>query len=1636
MHNLDVHAYSMKIMRSTKMLILSVFAEIVAESDPQPTEIVEPDPVHTPVETIESVEDMKLKIQDLTEKLQSYEVQRLKDRESYESFQQQRDDAINERNTLMSMIGRLNSEMSYMKDLHLKTSQQLKSTIESNCEIITKNEQLKIKEISLQYREELMEQEKAILNERIQNLTEDLNSKNIELETMRIDKFSKVSSLEIQLASKTEELNIADNDVKHLRDQRLKLITEIENLNRKLDEQRGVENKICDDLRKKLTAQNKITDLYKSMREDSESKCEELVNGINELKKLLNDAIEKYGELESKNIKLEMDHDAILKQKNNLISSLREDLESAKKDLEMKKSERFVSTLKKLSPTASVVREFVKSGMSIVQIYNQLVNVSDELEKKNSENAQLNEVLSTIVKDIEENAPFIKEQMVQNEENHDKNLEITQRLESVELEYNRLKDDYAECLKLNQHFEKENKKLKQELNDLGQQVCFLLKEIEISRGGNLYGDKDVSTSTTSSEHSSFQIISRNLVTFSDIQELQTNNQKLLKIIRDLCDKQEEMEEIKDQIDSGEYQAKLEMLTDKVNDLSSTNERHTKTISSLIHQRNMYKKLYHSKKGSTQSLEFMDDDNDEAIDERLNESNADETLKSKNGKSADENKIFEQQLDETKKQLEQEKQSRKVYENLSDSKEKLLLTKVDKLEKEVFDLNEKYRKCHCSAEASNEKNKILQGNLNSCKKMISNLESSVERCNIKMAESESTTRFLQEKISDYERKLAQNDTLVGNLQKECKMLRELKNKLLNEKDKLSEELHNQSALIANFEVIKNMVEKKQIVDKSNLENKLEEFARECSLLRRKLQDREDGIDRTDSVDGSSDFEKAKLEVMMLREEVNIKTKTIEDLKLVLSSGEYGQLKEQMKSLNIELAEKRTEIESLSQQLTNNKEYMKQFTCISEHAEEELKAINDKFSEYRKESEFKLSQYEVSVENLKEKCSELEAELSLQSTNHGELNSEISNAEETIKSLTQQLFEKTESLDNVHSEMVKLHDQIKSLEDQNSYFTVSNSEIVQQKNALQSKMIELNQTITSLTCEKVQYEDRINECKLTCENNISAILSEKDQLQDQVTELRHQNSLLHDQFESFNTQQILNQSKNLNDSVGSDVDTTLENESKSHLLQIIKYLRKDRDLHGRKFDSMREENLKIRSELDSAQVSIIELKKSQTKSNDEFQNSSNSSLHFEMVNQLETLNTISMSNTLLREERDKNLNNIKKLTEKLKELEDKIELLQKTNDDLTKRINSIVTEKNCLQNECNRWKSRTSSLLEKSNKTEDWKRLQNERETLAKMLTSEKDNVRKVREEATLFKLEKNKLEEQVTSLNNQLGNLAEENRKQCEELKLSIAQLSAELNETKSTIQEKTDENAQLNENLKTSNSILTEARNKEIQLRKIAKLYKTQYETLSKSVEEDKKIAEATTAETSTVSQNSPDAQKELEQKVLDLEKTNSVKTAELEAQVSSSLEENTTLHKEIQILKVKNENTEERAKIAMKQAQTKISQLAESKENLTRELNDVKTKLDTFEQNKNEHDVRLVALKSQYEGRLIKLEKEKNQLQQTQQNEVAQLNKQIESLTQRITQMQRQMDVQSAKPSTSSNQVEKSATEPPTANIKPMAGK
>ena len=89
-----------------------------------------------------------------------------------------------------------------------------------------------------------------------------------------------------------------------------------------------------------------------------------------------------------------------------------------------------------------------------------------------------------------------------------------------------------------------------------------------------------------------------------------------------------------------------------------------------------------------------------------------------------------------------------------------------------------------------------------------------------------------------------------------------------------------------------------------------------------------------------------------------------------------------------------------------------------------------------------------------------------------------------------------------------------------------------------------------------------------------------------------------------------------------------------------------------------------------------------------------------------------------------------------------------------------------------------------------------------------------------------------------------------------------------------------------------------------------------------------------------------------------------------------------------------------------------------------------------DENNSKINTLKTHYESKISEIDKEKAGLVAEREQERERMNNQIKILNQKINQLQRLFEKQhGAKPSTSTRPPDKSSMEPPTANIKPMAG-
>lgn len=399
----------------------------------------------------------------------------------------------------------------------------------------------------------------------------------------------------------------------------------------------------------------------------------------------------------------------------------------------------------------------------------------------------------------------------------------------------------------------------------------------------------------------------------------------------------------------------------------------------------------------------------------------------------------------------------------------------------------------------------------------------------------------------------------------------------------------------------------------------------------------------------------------------------------------------------------------------------------------------------------------IADLQEKCSELEGELSVHTDGQEAITmgmrSKIRSLEDHHRSNTSELENVRRLLEEARAEIQQLTHNLEAAEDKYSREMMLHSADLQAYTALKEDLTKLNETLTDLTQQRDQAHQSLEESKAGWATREELYAKEKEDYEKRFKDMDKQNMLLLDQLQSLNTQLSIVQSQQIPESINSSIaDTSLnrsitEEDSKSseQLLKIIKYLRNEKEIASSKCDILEAEHMRMKAhesiitkQLEDLKAAL-EVEKQKSDSNIVTQ-----AKHAEVLRKVETLNAITDSNRSLRIERDNLLQQMNQITARTNSLEEQLAPLQERNKELTNKAEAMQTENITLRGEATRWRQRANLLIEKSNRTspEDWKRLQGEKENLAKLLTVERSNNTRMMDENNNLKLEKNKLEEQV------------------------------------------------------------------------------------------------------------------------------------------------------------------------------------------------------------------------------------------------------------------------------------------------------
>lgn len=198
-------------------------------------------------------------------------------------FRHQRNLAIDERDELLKMIDRRNAEVERMQaDIEILTK-QLTAAVSAKCEALAQADEVASMKLTIEYKEKRLEQERALLNNQVQSLTQDLTQRTEELINLRRDNVSRCIQLETKLTEKNQELSVALEQIQCLTDVNSNLKQKAEELSEKLICQKEVHSKANESYMHELETKTKLAELYKSTSEEYQQHVEKLTKAIAEV---------------------------------------------------------------------------------------------------------------------------------------------------------------------------------------------------------------------------------------------------------------------------------------------------------------------------------------------------------------------------------------------------------------------------------------------------------------------------------------------------------------------------------------------------------------------------------------------------------------------------------------------------------------------------------------------------------------------------------------------------------------------------------------------------------------------------------------------------------------------------------------------------------------------------------------------------------------------------------------------------------------------------------------------------------------------------------------------------------------------------------------------------------------------------------------------------------------------------------------------------------------------------------------------------------------------------------------------------------------------------------------------------------
>ncbi len=990
-----------------------------------------------------------------------------------------------------------------------------------------------------------------------------------------------------------------------------------------------------------------------------------------------------------------------------------------------------------------------KTGLSVTQMYSNYNDTKLELETERRRNEKLTSTIDEMIQDLETRQPEIEELR----SDHARlESEITEMSSLIDV----ITQERDQAIKAAKKWEgqieakaMEGEVLRQQLRDLSSQVKVFLMEVHLRDEGlddvgaeergqlNRLAHGQIDEEAMEGSTATAKYISANLVTFRNINELQEQNMNLLKITREIGERMEHEEAVRKQLEDthnwDDLHQKYERCKDEVKSLMTQSQ-------SYIRERDMFRRML-SHRGQLPP----GSDVGSLFGESIHGDAAPATPRPAGLVNSIEDSPTAKDLAEYAKLYKDMQAHFDAYKHEAATDRSTLKEQVDSLSRQNGELRSEVARSNSQVTLAHERYEMLNANY----AMLKNENAELQRRSQYSSENASKLEMRVQQVAE---DLVEAKGIIDSMRNETanlkaekdfwktieKRLSEDNENLLNERSRLNGLSANLQNLLNEREHSDTEARRRLQVQVDNLEKELHKTKIKLSeateenkrLAQRREYDHEQSQRRIDDLVSSlgnvreslvaantakdhlsARVDQLTIELRSAEERVNVlqpmptpraNTSNNDKAQQQLSDEDGSGLSKEQE-LTVEVSELKRDLDLTKTELDNVKGQVEQYKAISQASEEELISLNETQELYRQETDKLIEEKNLMIKELEQRVEDSVSELAATNTELTDLRTEQAEngrrLEEQKRAYEAELAQLKDQDDrhaataqyyqedlraqadiaqqaqqNYESELIKHGDAAKALQKVRADYNELKLEIAQVKAEAESARTSLTQSEESWSESRERYERELTELKVHREN------------------LTAQNNRLHQQLENVTTQ-ISTLSKRAS-TADEDPDGDASALNLDNLQEVIKYLRREKEIVDVQLELSTQEGKRLKQQLDYTQSQLDDTRLRLNQQMRVEADSQRTSLeHNQLMETINELNTFRESSVTLRAESRQAQAALVARTKELEELTAQIEPLKAEIIELRNERETQEGEMRLLKENSDRWQQRAQNVLQK-------------------------------------------------------------------------------------------------------------------------------------------------------------------------------------------------------------------------------------------------------------------------------------------------------------------------------------------------------